>query len=119
MASFPKFLRVGLAALACAAALAACAPPLSDLGDEPPGATLILMHSSFTLRNVFIDGAFQGTLTGVDAQPACDKTSLVEEVTAGHITKFVTPGTHTFSSNGGGSGTVTTSLGVCTYQTVN
>ncbi len=118
MANIPKFLRLGLAALACAAALAACAPPESELGDEPPGSTLIVFRTSGAgAVSVSIDGVFQGTLTlQAGTLPSCDTSSLVEEVTASHVIKFVKPGAHTVSLSPGGTSSVTTVAGACTYK---
>ena len=118
----PSWLALGLLIGALALLAAACAPPESELGDPPPGSTLVVLRVTTAAGSITvqIDGITEGVLTALGIAPACSASTLVEEATTGHITKFVKPGVHVVSWSGAASGvsSVTTTEGVCTYKGV-
>jgi len=120
----PKPVRIALVFLMGALVLAAasCAPAESELGDAPPGSTLVVLRTTTIGApiTVQIDGVTEGVLTALGIAPACSASTLVEEATSGHITKFVKPGTHVVTWSGAASGVaaVTTTEGVCSYKSV-
>jgi len=89
-------------------------------GPPPPSSTLSVVRTTGGggTINVSVDGAPQAGFTALSVVPACDPGGTGEEVTTGHLIKFVTPGNHTPTWTGttSGSATVTTSLGHCAYQ---
>jgi hypothetical protein len=106
----------------CGALLVACAPAESELGDPPPGSTLIILRTSGGggTISVSIDGVAQGGLTAIGVDPGCNPSSTGEEKTTGHLIKFVTPGVHVivWSGTASGSASVTTYADHCTYKGV-
>jgi hypothetical protein len=116
---------LGCALLACCAALPACAPAASELGDPPPGSTLVVYRTtSSSAGTIFvnIDGVRVASLTSTTALAflSCTPATTGEEVTSNHVYKFVTEGAHTVTWSGGASGStsVSTIKGFCTYKSV-